>query len=190
MKKLSMATLGVMLTVAVAFGALASVATAKAKPPPTSTVSVPITGTVDPADGGGSVAGTFTIARFVNDGGQLAAVGTVTGTVTDLFGNVVGTDTVRNVTMPVDSADVSAAQAVGSCEILDLVLGPLDLDLLGLVVHLDQVHLNITAEQGPGNLLGNLLCAVAGLLDNTGGGGPLNAIVALLNQILGILNGL
>ena len=52
-----------------------------------------------------------------------------------------------------------------SCEILDLVLGPLDLDLLGLVVTLDTVHLNITAEQGPGNLLGNLLCAVAGLLD-------------------------
>ena len=32
-------------------------------------------------------------------------------------------------------------QATGSCEILDLTLGPLDLDLLGLVVHLDQVHL-------------------------------------------------
>jgi hypothetical protein len=53
----------------------------------------------------------------------------------------------------------------GQCEILDLVLGPLDLDLLGLVVFLDTVHLNITAQQGPGNLLGNLLCAVAGLLD-------------------------
>ena len=76
-------------------------------------------------------------------------------------------------------------QATGSCEILDLVLGPLDLDLLGLVVHLDTVHLNITAEQGPGNLLGNLLCAVAGLLD--GPATPLNAITRLLNQILGLL---
>ena len=72
-------------------------------------------------------------------------------------------------------------QATGSCEILDLTLGPLDLDLLGLVVHLDQVHLNITAEQGPGNLLENLLCAVAGLLDN---GGALTSITSLLNQIL------
>jgi hypothetical protein len=53
------------------------------------------------------------------------------------------------------------------------------------------VVLDITAEQGPGNLLGNLLCAVAGLLDPpTGGGGLgglLNGIVALLNQILGQL---
>jgi hypothetical protein len=77
---------------------------------------------------------------------------------------------------------ISAAQASGSCQILDLTLGPLDLDLLGLVVHLDQVHLNITAQRGPGNLLGNLLCAIAGLLDQPGSGG----LAALLNQLLGL----
>jgi hypothetical protein len=75
---------------------------------------------------------------------------TTTGTLTDSTGAVVGTAT--------DTATTSVA-ATGSCEILNLVLGPLDLDLLGLVVHLDQVVLNITAEQGPGNLLGNLLGA-------------------------------
>jgi hypothetical protein len=37
---------------------------------------------------------------------------------------------------------------------------------------------------GAGNLLGNLLCAVAGLLD---GGGAVTQIVSLLNQILAIL---
>jgi hypothetical protein len=68
------------------------------------------------------------------------------------------------------------------------VLGPLNLDLLGLVVTLDTVHLNITAQQGPGNLLGNLLCAVAGLLDGPAPlSGLLNGITALLNQILGAL---
>jgi hypothetical protein len=55
-------------------------------------------------------------------------------------------------------------------------------------VHLDTVHLNITAQSGPGELVGNLLCAIAGLLD---GGLPLNTILgqiaALLNQLLGIL---
>ena len=55
-------------------------------------------------------------------------------------------------------------------------------------MHLDQVHLNITAQSGPGNLLGNLPCAVAGLLDGpTGVKAILTPIAALLNQILGIL---
>ena len=80
---------------------------------------------------------------------------------------------------------VKLNQSTGTCEILTLVLGPLDLNLLGLVIQLDSVDLNITAEQGPGNLLGNLLCAVAGLLDNTGS--PTGGLAALLNRILGIL---
>ena len=41
--------------------------------------------------------------------------------------------------------------------------------------------LDITAQTGAGNLLGNLLCAVAGLLDNPSG------LVRLLNQILAAL---
>jgi len=44
------------------------------------------------------------------------------------------------------------------------MLGPLDLNVLGLTVHLNQVVLNITAVPGAGNLLGNLLCAAANLL--------------------------
>ena len=38
------------------------------------------------------------------------------------------------------------------CDILNLVLGPLDLDLLGLEVHLNRVILNIVAVSGAGNL--------------------------------------
>ena len=72
--------------------------------------------------------------------------------------------------------------ANGTCQILHLVLGPLDLNLLGLQVHLNQVVLDITAQSGPGNLLGNLLCSVAHLLDNNGN--VLNALVAQLNLIL------
>ena len=64
-----------------------------------------------------------------------------------------------------------------------LVLGPLDLDLLGLQVHLDKVVLNIVAQSGAGKLLGNLLCAVAGLLDG-GLNGLLGRITNLLNRIL------
>jgi hypothetical protein len=53
------------------------------------------------------------------------------------------------------------------------------------VVDLNQVNLNITAQSGPGNLLGNLLCAVAGLLN--GSGGATSQVANMLNQILGAL---
>lgn len=123
-------------------------------------------------------AGTLNIGRFTAQNGQLAAVGTLVGTLTD---PVTGAQSPINqaVTVPVD-----LVQSAASCEILDLVLGPLDLNLLGLQVHLDTVHLNITAVPGAGNLLGNLLCAVAGLLD---GPSPLNGIAALLNRLLAVL---
>jgi hypothetical protein len=77
------------------------------------------------------------------------------------------------------------------CDILNLDLGPLDLNLLGLAVVLQPVILDIVAVPGAGNLLGNLLCAVAGLLDGNGGiiAGLVGQISRLLNQILGILNG-
>jgi hypothetical protein len=202
MKRLGTISLGVMLTVVLAFGAFAGVASAK-KPgspdPVPAAATVPVTGTaIDEATGLpdpalGSATGEFAIERFTNSGGQLFAVGTFTGSVTDAVTGKTTEDS-QGITMPVtlNGATGAVVAQQASCEILDLVLGPLDLDLLGLVVHLDQVHLNITAEQGPGNLLGNLLCAVAGLLDNTppAGGltGLLNSITALLNQILSILN--
>ena len=170
---------GVILTVTLAFGAFAGVASAKKPGTGSGTaVTVPVTGT-------GSTAGTFAVQRFTNSGGELVAVGTFTGTVQDATGAVASGS--QQIALPVD-----LAQSTGTCEILDLVLGPLHLDLLGLVVDLNQVHLTITAEQGPGNLLGNLLCAVAGLLDGNipagGLGGLLNQIAALLNQILSIIS--
>jgi hypothetical protein len=44
----------------------------------------------------------------------------------------------------------------GECAVLHLVLGPLHLDLLGLVVDLNKVVLDLTAV--PGTLLGNIFC--------------------------------
>jgi hypothetical protein len=148
-----------------------------AKKPATSPVSVPITGTY----AGGTVAGAFEITRFASQNGQIVALGTLTATVTDAAGAVVGTVT-QSLALPVTDFVFGA-----TCDILHLTLGPLDLDLLGLQVDLDRVVLDIVAQSGPGNLLGNLLCAIAGLLD---GPGPLAGIVILLNQILAILQGL
>jgi hypothetical protein len=52
------------------------------------------------------------------------------------------------------------ASAQTICPVLDLTLGPLDLNLLGLMVHLDKVHLTITADS-EGGLLGRLFCSIA-----------------------------
>ena len=173
------------LVLALASGAIAT-STANAAPPSSTAVTVPVTGSFADALGGtGTFTGDYTINRVAKSGGGLVAVGTLSGTLTDSAGTVLGTVT-QSVTTPL--------QAAGSCDVLNLTLGPLDLNLLGLRVQLNQVVLNITAEPGPGNLLGNLLCAVAGLLDppTTGGGGIggiLTTIVSLLNQILGQLGG-
>jgi hypothetical protein len=143
---------------------------------PAGGLTIPITGTFTDALGGvGNFAGTFDLQRFAVQNGQIVAVGTLTGTLTDSAGTALGS-VVRTVRIALDSA---ATQA--SCDILHLELGPLDLDLLGLVVHLDRIVLDIEAQPGPGNLLGNLLCAITNLLN---GGGALSAIANLLNQIL------
>lgn len=121
-------------------------------------------------------AGTFTPTSFITKGGQLYAVGTLAGTLTN---------TVTGVTQAVSQlVQLPVTGASGSCTILTLDIGAIHLNLLGLVVDLSAIHLQITAQQGSGNLLGNLLCAVANLLN---GGGPLTSIANLLNQILGAL---
>jgi len=73
------------------------------------------------------------------------------------------------------------------CDILLLDLGPLHLDLLGLTVDLNEVILDVNAVAGGGNLLGNLLCGLLGLLDVFA---ILAQIQALLDSINGILAGL
>jgi hypothetical protein len=49
---------------------------------------------------------------------------------------------------------------VAPCPVLNLVLGPRHLDLLGLVVDLNQVNLTITATPG-GGALGDLFCSLS-----------------------------
>ena len=135
-------------------------------------VAVPVTGTTNK---GGKFTGTFNIKQFsvVND--QIVAVGTLTGTILTGAGNVIGT-VLRTVSLLVTFNGAS-------CDILHLELGPLDLDLLGLVVHLDKIVLDIDADPS-GGLLGSLLCAIANLLNTNG---LLADIANLLNQILALL---
>jgi hypothetical protein len=143
-------------------------------------LATPVTGTAtDPLTGAiNTVTGTLAITGFTTQNGQLAAVGNLTATVTNAAGAVIGTIS-QVVTVPLATA--------GSCPILHLELGPLDLNLLGLVVHLDRVVLDISAQPGPGNLLGNLLCAVTHLLDTNAAGGAIQNLLNALTAALGRL---
>jgi len=160
-------TTALMTAAALTTAVLAVPATAAAAP--SSPLTIPIVGT---APAGGSFAGTFTLNRFATQNGQLVAVGSLSGIVTDAAGTA--TSVVTQAVMP-------AAVTQGTCQILHLDIGPIALNLLGLNVNLSEIVLDITAQSGAGNLLGNLLCSVAGLLDNPSG------LANLLNSILGAL---
>ncbi|TML08806.1 MAG: hypothetical protein E6G41_01330 [Actinobacteria bacterium] len=86
--------------------------------------------------------------------------------------------------MAAHSPVAQAAQQPGACQVLDLVLGPLHLDLLGLNVDLygatrsDPVEVTITAVRGEG-LLGDLLCSLAG-------GGAITSLSSLQSVLQGL----
>jgi hypothetical protein len=135
---------------------------------PTGALPTTLTGAPGTAAAGTPLAtlNSITITGFQVINGVLSAVGTA---------NV----TVGSVTQTLNF--VAGLASSGACQILDLTIGPINLDLLGLVVTTNAIHLNITAQSGPGNLLGNLLCAVANLLN---GNGPTGLLARLLNQLL------
>jgi hypothetical protein len=140
--------------------------------------NLPVTGALA---GGGTFEGLLSITNLALQNGQLVASGTLTGTATQAGVVTQITQTLTNIPLSLIGG------ARGQCAILNLDLGPLRLDLLGLVVDLSAIQLDIVAQSGPGKLLGNLLCALVGLLDN---GGPLAGIQNLLNQINNLLGGL
>src|ERR1051326_2926222 len=188
MTKVSMLTRAVAVGVVsvLSMGTLASVPAEAKDNSATPGLQIPVVGTTST---GGTFAGTATITSFAVSGNNVVAVGTISGVI-DGAQSVIATFTAP-VGIPQTSATAPAAAqaaAASSCDILNLTLGPINLNLLGLVVSIpNPVILNITAVPGAGNLLGNLLCSVAGLLN---GGGALQQVAGLLNQILGILSGL
>src|SRR5688572_16647633 len=132
----------------------------------------------------GVFTGVLKITSFAVENGVLMANGVMTGSVgANAIVKTVSIPVITGATRTTAAAGNTAA-AAATCGILHLELGPLDLDLLGLVIHLDRVVLDISAVPGAGNLLGNLLCSVTNLLNS---GGALTQIANLLNQILGLL---
>jgi hypothetical protein len=121
----------------------------------------------------GAFAGTFSIVQFIQSGGAIMAVGNLTGTLTDVAGNVIGTVGGTQIQLPV-------AQIAGNCDELHIELGSSNLDLLGSIVQVDQAGVDISADAG----VGSLLCSITSLLNV-----PLLSflVVGLLNSLLGVL---
>jgi hypothetical protein len=158
-----------------AIGALAFASSGvAARPASAPALAVPVS-TTDPT---GTFTGTFTITQFIAQNGQVAAVGTLAGIVTNTVTGAV-TAITQDVVVP-----LLGGASTGSCSVLHLELGPLDLNLLGVAVHLDKVVLDVSAQSGPGNLLGNLVCAVSHLLDSNA---TATAIAGVLNNLLGLI---
>lgn len=154
--------------------AMAAASTIHAAAPTTQATSfsnIPVTGK---ARNGKPFTGHFSVSRFVTRNGAPYAVGVLTGRIGNR--NIKATQVLMPTQVPGASGKAGTAAL---CPILHLVLGPLNLNLLGLRVHLNQVVLDITAQSGPGNLLGNLLCGVANLLNQ-------NSVVS--SELAGLLN--
>jgi hypothetical protein len=175
LSRIALAALAAALSCALLLGA-ASTAGAQA-PTQDLTKKIDVTGT---AKNGKKFRGTYTIDRFVSRGNKVFAVGKLKG---KLKNRRVSRNGVR---IPVTGfADQGAAQSAQLvCRVLTLTLGPLDLNLLGLRIQLNQVNLRITAIPG-GGLLGDLLCGLSNLLNPTGLLG--NNLSAVLNSLLALV---
>ncbi len=151
------------------------------------------------------------VSNLLNDGGILGQGGltgdllnNLTGALTNILnGALNGTDTstgiLSSLTGGSSGGTAVAQQAMGgnngngqggshTCDILNLDVGPLNLDLLGLQVTTSEICLDVYAQRGSGQLLGNLLCGVSHLLDNPGN--PVGGILAKLNKVDRILSNL
>lgn len=144
--------------------------------PMTSSAATPLTAAVQgTATNGSNFVGSLTVTGFNVVNNAIVATGNIVGSVYNSAGKLLGT-----VNQPVQ---IPVASLSGTCQILTLNLGPLDLNLLGLQIHLNQVVLDITANASQG-ILGQLLCGLASSLNL---GGTLQQITGLLNQILAAL---
>jgi hypothetical protein len=99
--------------------------------------------------------------------GQITDVDGVTQRVNQLIDAMVPlVDALGNALNLGDLLDGLFGDGADAVQILYLELGPVFLDLLGLIVEIpDPIILEIRAERGPGQLLGNLLVGLLGALD-------------------------
>jgi hypothetical protein len=171
------------------------------KRPAGNVLVLPLTGA---GSGGVTFNGTVAVQRFVQQDGQVFAIGAVSGSVSGPAGPI-GTSIYLPVMFPVHvdngltspadrgrihpaslsapdyGARVILAQAP-TCGVLHLDLGAVNLNLLGVVVTTTPVTIDIDGDTG--GPLGNLVCAILDTVNTAVG------LVNLLNSLLGLVTGL
>ena len=158
-------------------------------------LTVPVNTTLSVAGIAHEVVGTIGITHIdVTETRDLLADGLFKGTIDGVAVTQYFTDVPLDLsrTAPATADAVIQSQhlgdnEIGVCDVLFLDIGPIHLDLLGVVLDVAPIVIDLDAQAGPGNLLGNLLCALLGLLD---GAALLQAIIALLENINAILGSL
>ena len=143
--------------------------------------------------GNKTFAGEWNATQIVEQGGAFFAEGVLTGEVKNKQGKT--THTVEEtVLLPLSVASDATASAgvraqAATCEVLNLVLGPITLNLLGLNLFIGgeggvPIVIDLTADPS-GGLLGQLLCGLAGGIPV-----PLQQLTDFLNALntlLGLL---
>jgi len=127
----------------------------------------------DAAGGRGAFSGNLDLVRFAVRQQFIVVIGNLTGVLAESSGVVVG-----RVNEPVEFPVVVVT---GTCELLHLDIGPLDLEVRGILVHFEKDALGITVQNGPDR---SLLCSTAKLLASQ----PSHETVATqLNTVLSVL---
>jgi hypothetical protein len=126
------------------------------------------------------------LGQNLNAGALLGDALAATGDVQTILNGL--TQLLNNVFQRLTSSD---AVTSATCTVLTLAIGPLNLNLLGLVVELDNcaggpVTLAITANPA-GGILGDLLCSLTDLLNNPSNTTAINTLLRNIAKAIGTL---
>jgi hypothetical protein len=145
----------------------------------------PIVVTLSTQGGDGKLVGNLVgaISTLVNFPGVEAALNNALGTVVNLVNSV-------DLTLPPElvGSGVFDTSTAAVTPVLDVLVAPVHLDLLGLLVTTQPIHLTITAHSGDGLILGNVVTSLAHLFDNPPETLTVDEVNVRLEQLLADLN--
>jgi hypothetical protein len=80
-------------------------------------------------------------------------------------------------------------RAAATTDVLTLHVAPVDLDLLGVLVNTSAIDVSITAQSGPGLILGNIITDLSNLFNDLPGQQlNIDTLITKLNDLLGLVN--